>query len=670
MKKRWKGLLCLIGLCTALCMPMTAMADGHKVVALGADLSPEQVNTVLRYFGVQNKSIETIYVTNTDERNHLGSYIPIEQIGSRTISCAFVNPTTSGGIQVKTANMNYVTSRMIASTLSTAGVVNCEVLAAAPFEVSGTGALTGVMMAYENAVGNTLDPVKKDVATQELITTEAIAQQVGQETATQIVNDIKIQIVANEVKEPQEVNNIVNQTVNRISNVTINEEDYSRLEELAQRIAEQEYEFEDMKETLERIDAGVTKATDEGSDLADLISGEIEENESVNEEEDEEDLEELADSIFNATDDQAFGEETIIDATSDEAMDGYTEVLEDAGFELPEPEPVEEPEPAPSDEEEVQEQSIFGQEDDFDWNAGEDDDEDAPEDVSIFDEAGAFGEENDVAEDDAFGQDEISAEESFENDDPFGLNEEAEEGEDDVFAEGGEEAGEDAGEEAAALEVTESILCALGSDETSDAAGENVLKYSIDVAGASILSGSLDVNAENGENVAHVDLSESSKVYTKAMSGEDLLNSMWAAGDGTTFYVLLGKQLDNNAVYNVTLNAVITNESGQTGEVSKEEQIRTGQFGVSVDLNDIHDLHTGASLSGSLAVDPETVVYAEITSSESSSVAFDKTTFDIASGETDFTMTLNSPGTSHVEFDYYGADGYIGSFTYYANVLE
>ena len=651
-------------------MPMTAMADGHKVVALGADLSPEQVNTVLRYFGVQNKSIETIYVTNTDERNHLGSYIPIEQIGSRTISCAFVNPTTSGGIQVKTANMNYVTSRMIASTLSTAGVVNCEVLAAAPFEVSGTGALTGVMMAYENAVGNTLDPVKKDVATQELITTEAIAQQVGQETATQIVNDIKIQIVANEVKEPQEVNNIVNQTVNRISNVTINEEDYSRLEELAQRIAEQEYEFEDMKETLERIDAGVTKATDEGSDLADLISGEIEENESVNEEEDEEDLEELADSIFNATDDQAFGEETIIDATSDEAMDGYTEVLEDAGFELPEPEPVEEPEPAPSDEEEVQEQSIFGQEDDFDWNAGEDDEEDAPEDVSIFDEAGAFGEENDVAEDDAFGQDEISAEESFENDDPFGLNEEAEEGEDDVFAEGGEEAGEDAGEEAAALEVTESILCALGSDETSDAAGENVLKYSIDVAGASILSGSLDVNAENGENVAHVDLSESSKVYTKAMSGEDLLNSMWAAGDGTTFYVLLGKQLDNNAVYNVSLNAVITNESGQTGEVSKEEQIRTGQFGVSVDLNDIHDLHTGASLSGSLAVDPETVVYAEITSSESSSVAFDKTTFDIASGETDFTMTLNSPGTSHVEFDYYGADGYIGSFTYYANVLE
>ena len=660
MKKRWKGLLCLIGLCTALCMPMTAMADGHKVVALGADLSPEQVNTVLRYFGIQNKSIETIYVTNTDERSHLGSYIPLEQIGSRTISCAFVNPTTSGGIQVKTANMNYVTSRMIASTLSTAGVVNCEVLAAAPFEVSGTGALTGVMMAYESAVGNTLDPVKKDVATQELITTEAIAQEVGQETATQIINDIKIQIVANEVKEPQEVNNIVNQTVNTVTNVTINEEDYALLEELAQRIAEQEYEYEQMKETLERIDAGVTQATDAESNLPDLINGDTYEDED--EEEDDEDLEVLADSIFNATDDQAFGEDAIIDATSDEAMDGYNEVLEEAGFELPEPEPVEEPEPAPFDEGEEQ-QSIFGEQDDFNWNTDDDNDEaDASDDVSIFNEEDAFGEENDDAREDAFGQDEIPAEESFEDDDPFGLNAEAEEGEDDVVAEGGEEAG--------ALEVTESILCALGSDETSDAAGENVLKYSIDVAGASILSGSLDVNTENGENIAHVDLSESSKVYTKAMSGEDLLNSMWSAGDGTTFYVLLGKKLDNNAVYNVSLNAVVTNESGQTGEVSKEEQIRTGQFGLSLDIDDIHDLHTGASVTGSLAVDPETVVYAEITSSESSSVAFDKTTFDIASGETGFTMTLNSPGTSHVEFDYYGADGYIGSFTYYANVLE
>ena len=53
-------------------------------------------------------------------------------------------PTQSGGIKVRTANLNYVTGNMIANALSTAGVTNCEAVAACPYEVSGTGALTGV----------------------------------------------------------------------------------------------------------------------------------------------------------------------------------------------------------------------------------------------------------------------------------------------------------------------------------------------------------------------------------------------------------------------------------------------------------------------------------------------------------------------------------------------
>ena len=42
-------------------------------------------------------------------------------------------------------------------------------LAAAPFEVSGTGALTGILMAYESASGEQLDETKKEIATQEMI---------------------------------------------------------------------------------------------------------------------------------------------------------------------------------------------------------------------------------------------------------------------------------------------------------------------------------------------------------------------------------------------------------------------------------------------------------------------------------------------------------------------
>ena len=58
----------------------------------------------------------------------------------------YVEPTKKGnGINVKTANLTWVTSAMIATTLSTAGIENANVIAAAPFPVSGTGALTGVM---------------------------------------------------------------------------------------------------------------------------------------------------------------------------------------------------------------------------------------------------------------------------------------------------------------------------------------------------------------------------------------------------------------------------------------------------------------------------------------------------------------------------------------------
>ena len=121
--------------------------------------------------------------------------MPLEQIGSHTYSCAYVNPTNSGGIQVKTANLSWVTSNMIATTLSTSGVVNCEVLAASPFEVSGTGALTGILMAYESAVGTQLDETKKDIATQEMITTTTIANSIGQQLATEIVNDSKMQVI-------------------------------------------------------------------------------------------------------------------------------------------------------------------------------------------------------------------------------------------------------------------------------------------------------------------------------------------------------------------------------------------------------------------------------------------------------------------------------------------
>ena len=170
-----------------------------RVVTLGADLSKEQMNTMLRYFKVNADEVEIMYITNEDEREHLSDYVPLSQIGTRTVSCAYVRPTNSGGIKVRTANLNWVTGNMIASTLSTSGVKNCEVIAACPFEVSGTGALTGIQMAYEKASGEKLDEEKKQIATEEIVVTGNLADEVGKNDATTVINQSKMEIIENNV---------------------------------------------------------------------------------------------------------------------------------------------------------------------------------------------------------------------------------------------------------------------------------------------------------------------------------------------------------------------------------------------------------------------------------------------------------------------------------------
>lgn len=301
------------------------MADAMKVVTLGADLTDDQMNTMLRYFKTDSSQAQIMYITNADERAHLGSYVPLEQIGTRTVSCAYVKPTTSGGIKVRTANLNWVTCNMIASTLSTSGVTNCEVVAACPFEVSGTGALTGIIMAYETASGEQLDATKKELATQEMIVTGNLAEEVGQNDATSVVNEAKMQILENGVQNADEIYNIIYNIAEQ-NNVQMSDEQYNTIVSLLLEIAQQNYDYEAMKETLENVEENVNGTSSE---------------ESAPEE--ETDTEE--DSIVNDLDESVLGEGVIADSTEDptlaeetnknsEAVVENTETVEGTGEEL------------------------------------------------------------------------------------------------------------------------------------------------------------------------------------------------------------------------------------------------------------------------------------------------------------------------------------------------
>ena len=95
MKKRSVIAALLCSLCLTAGGAVPAMADSARVVTLGADLTQDQKDTMMRYFKTDVSQVQILTITNQDEREHLGDYIPLEQIGTRTLSCAYVKPTSS-----------------------------------------------------------------------------------------------------------------------------------------------------------------------------------------------------------------------------------------------------------------------------------------------------------------------------------------------------------------------------------------------------------------------------------------------------------------------------------------------------------------------------------------------------------------------------------------------
>lgn len=236
----------------ASCLPMVAKADSSKVVTLGANLSAEQKNDMYEYFGTSADKVETIEVTNDDERKYMEGIATESQIGTRTYSCSYVEPTESGGIQVKTANLTFVTSSMIASTLTTSGVENCNVVAASPIEVSGTGALTGIMMAYETASGESLDEGQKEAATEELVTTGELADAIGQEEATDLMNNIKQEVIEEGITDKDEIQDVVEDNADNL-NITLTQEQLDKIVALMEKISQYDYDVKALKDTLENL---------------------------------------------------------------------------------------------------------------------------------------------------------------------------------------------------------------------------------------------------------------------------------------------------------------------------------------------------------------------------------------------------------------------------------
>lgn len=174
-------------------VPALAVDAGEARAVIGANLTEEQISSVYSNFGVKRGDVTELRVTNADERKYLEGYVEDSVIGTNSISCVYIEVLEEGeGLDVTTSNINWCTSQMYVSALATAGITDAKIIVAAPFEVSGTAALTGVYMAYEDITGETLDETAKLVSTQELTLTAELAEKIGSYDSVEIVNELKL----------------------------------------------------------------------------------------------------------------------------------------------------------------------------------------------------------------------------------------------------------------------------------------------------------------------------------------------------------------------------------------------------------------------------------------------------------------------------------------------
>ncbi len=242
----------------------------NVVVSLGDDLSSQQKQEMIDKFGA-DKDAKVISVTNGEERKYLGSYVSEDLIGTRAISCSYVEELADGsGIQVETSNVTWVTPEMIKNALVTAGVKDAKVKVSAPFKVSGTAALTGVIKAFEAATGESVSEKEKQVANEEIAKTGELGQQIGQDQATNLIREVKEVIVQDKVKDSEGIREVVNQKAQEL-NITLNEEQFNKIVELMKNIGGLNLDLSGIKSQLGDLTNKVTDAVNNSEEAKSIL---------------------------------------------------------------------------------------------------------------------------------------------------------------------------------------------------------------------------------------------------------------------------------------------------------------------------------------------------------------------------------------------------------------
>lgn len=251
---RWARAVLVVSLIVSL-LGGVAWGETTKVVTLGANLSVSQQDEMLDIFGVSraDPDIKLLKVTNQEERKYLEGLAPEKQIGTRAISCVYVRILSSGeGVDVEIHNITWVTEQAYANALVTAGVKDARVVAAAPFPVSGTAALTGLFKAYEEAEGEEIPEEAKKVATEELVTTGELGEETGQkEKVSQLIQKVKEEVLSKNLTDPEDIRETIKRIAEEVG-IKLSEAQIDKIVALMQKIGKLDIDVNQLKKQLSK----------------------------------------------------------------------------------------------------------------------------------------------------------------------------------------------------------------------------------------------------------------------------------------------------------------------------------------------------------------------------------------------------------------------------------
>ena len=269
MKKIFSLLLALL-LVAGMAVPAYADVNQSRAV-IGADLSDEQVEAVYGMFGIRRGDAIELKMTNAEERTYLEGYVDNSLIGTRSISCVYVELLPEGsGMSVTTSNINWCTGEMYISALATAGITDANIVVAAPFEVSGTAALSGVYKAYEDMTGKKLDDLAKLVSTQELTVTGELAAQIGAMDSTAIVNELKLMLDVTQTMSDDEIRAEIREIASRY-NVNLTNTQVEQLLSLCRSL--EGLDADSLKARVQEVQNTLQKVSDAKTKVVGFVQG-------------------------------------------------------------------------------------------------------------------------------------------------------------------------------------------------------------------------------------------------------------------------------------------------------------------------------------------------------------------------------------------------------------